>query len=121
MEPPEVRRFLRQEFLKKVGHSWWNRPRVYRHDLANEREPTPVCSGYTLRPGTARSVAGAAGVGPHRVQRSDDTGWASRVPGHVVTPHSRPGHLSRRRYRGVPVDKGGMSGGRNVKTGDGPA
>ena len=41
VEPPEVRRFLRQELLKKVGHSWWNRPRVYRHDLADEREPTP--------------------------------------------------------------------------------
>ena len=24
--------------LKKVGHSWWNRPWVYRHDLADERE-----------------------------------------------------------------------------------
>ena len=41
VEPPEVRRLLRQELLKKVGHSWWNRPRVYRHDLADEREPTP--------------------------------------------------------------------------------
>ena len=41
VEPPEVRRFLRQELLKKVGHSWWNRPRVYRHDLADEQEPTP--------------------------------------------------------------------------------
>ena len=40
VEPPEVRRFLRQELLKKVGHSWWNRPWVYRHDLADEREPT---------------------------------------------------------------------------------
>ena len=25
VEPPEVRRFLRQELLKKVGHTWWNR------------------------------------------------------------------------------------------------
>ena len=41
VEPPEVQRFLRQELLQKVGHSWWNRPRVYRHDLADEREPTP--------------------------------------------------------------------------------
>ena len=41
VEPPEVQRFLRQELLKKVGHSWWNRPRVYLHDLADEREPTP--------------------------------------------------------------------------------
>ena len=45
MEPPEVRRFLRQELLKKVGYSWWNRPRVYRHDRDDEREPTPsLCS-----------------------------------------------------------------------------
>ena len=41
VEPPEVRKFLRQELLRKVGHSWWNRPRVYRHDLADEREPAP--------------------------------------------------------------------------------
>ena len=95
----------------------WNRPRVYRHDLADE----PVCSGYTLRPGAARSVAGAAGVGPRRVQRSDDTGWASCVPGHVITPHPGPGHLSRQRYRGVPEDKGWTSGGGDVRTGDGPA
>ena len=39
MEPPEVRRFLRQELLTKVGHSWWNRPRVYRYDRDDEREP----------------------------------------------------------------------------------
>ena len=37
VEPPEVRRFLRQELLKKVRHSLWNRPRVYRHDLDDER------------------------------------------------------------------------------------
>ena len=24
--------------MRKVGHSWWNRPRVYRHDLADEWE-----------------------------------------------------------------------------------
>ena len=40
VETPEVRRFLRQELLKKVGHSWWNRPRVYRYDKDDEREPT---------------------------------------------------------------------------------
>ena len=39
VEPPEVRRFLRQEPLTKVGHSWWNRPRVYRYDRDDEREP----------------------------------------------------------------------------------
>ena len=32
-------RFLRQKLLTKVGHSWWNRPRVYRYDRDDEREP----------------------------------------------------------------------------------
>ena len=41
VEPPEVRRFLRQELLRMVGHSWWNRPRVYRHDLAGDAEESP--------------------------------------------------------------------------------
>ena len=50
VEPPEVRRFLRQELLKKVGHSWWNRPRVYRHDLADEREPTPSLRSVVIVP-----------------------------------------------------------------------
>ena len=50
VEPPEVRRFLRQELLKKVGHSWWNRPRVYRHDLADEREPTPSLRSVVVVP-----------------------------------------------------------------------
>ena len=50
VEPPEVRRFLRQELLKKVGHSWWNRPRVYCHDLADEREPTPSLRSVVVVP-----------------------------------------------------------------------
>ena len=50
VEPPEVRRFLRQELLKKVGHSWWNRLRVYRHDLADEREPTPSVRSVVVVP-----------------------------------------------------------------------
>ena len=50
MEPPEVRRFLRQELLKKVGHSWWNRPRVYRHDRDDEREPTPSLRSVVVVP-----------------------------------------------------------------------
>ena len=50
MEPLEVRRFLRQELLKKVGHSWWNRPRVYCHDLADEREPTPLLRSVVVVP-----------------------------------------------------------------------
>ena len=50
VEPPEVRRFLRQELLKKVGHSLWNRPRVYRHDLADEREPTPSLRSVVVVP-----------------------------------------------------------------------
>ena len=50
VEPPEVRRFLRQELLRKVGHSWWNRPRVYRHDLADEREPAPPVQSVVVIP-----------------------------------------------------------------------
>ena len=50
VEPPEVRRFLQQELLKKVGHSWWNRPRVYPHDLADEREPTPSVRSVVVIP-----------------------------------------------------------------------
>ena len=50
VEPPEVRRFLRQELLKKVGHSWWNRPRVYCHDRDDEREPTPSLRSVMVVP-----------------------------------------------------------------------
>ena len=50
VKPPEVRRFLRQELLRKVGHSWWNRPRVYRHDLADEREPAPPVQSVVVIP-----------------------------------------------------------------------
>ena len=50
VEPPEVRKFLRQELLKKVGHSWWNRPRVYRHDLDDERDPTPLLRSVVVVP-----------------------------------------------------------------------
>ena len=50
VEPPEVRRFLRQELLKKVGHSWWNRPRVYCHDRDDKREPTPSLRSVVVVP-----------------------------------------------------------------------
>ena len=50
VEPAEVRRFLRQELLKKVGHSWWNKPRLYRHDLAEEWEPTPPVQSVVVIP-----------------------------------------------------------------------
>ena len=50
VEPPEVRRFLRQELLKKVGHTWWNRPLVYRHYLADEREPDPPVQSVEVIP-----------------------------------------------------------------------
>ena len=46
VEPGEVRRFLREELLKKVGHSEWNKPRLYRYDLAEEREPTPLVRSW---------------------------------------------------------------------------
>ena len=50
VEPPEVRRFLQQEFLKKVGHSWWNRPRVYRYDKDDERELTQSLRSVVVVP-----------------------------------------------------------------------
>ena len=50
VEPPEVRRFPRQELLKKVGHSWWNRPRIYRHDRDDEGEPTPSLRSVVVVP-----------------------------------------------------------------------
>ena len=50
VEPPEVRRFLRQELLRKVGHLWWNRPQVYCHDLADEQEPTPSVRSVVVIP-----------------------------------------------------------------------
>ena len=53
VEPLEVRRFLRQELLKKVGHSWWNRPRIYCHDLADEWEPTPSVWSVVVIPSDA--------------------------------------------------------------------
>ena len=50
VEPPEVRRFLRQELLIKVGHSWWNRSRVYRYDRDDEREPTQSLRSVVVVP-----------------------------------------------------------------------
>ena len=50
VEPPEVRRFLRQELLTKVGHSWWNRPRVYRYDRDEEREPMQSLRSVVVLP-----------------------------------------------------------------------
>ena len=50
VEPPEVRRFMLQELLRKVGQLWWNRPRVYRHDLADERESTPSVRSVVVIP-----------------------------------------------------------------------
>ena len=50
VEPPEVRRFLRQELLKKVGHSWWNRPRVYRYDKDDKRELTQSLRSVVVVP-----------------------------------------------------------------------
>ena len=51
VEPPEVRRFLRQELLTKVGHSWWNRPRVYRYDRDDGREQMQSLRSVVVVPG----------------------------------------------------------------------
>ena len=86
VEPPEVRRFLRQELLTKVGHSWWNRPRVYllrQGRRAGADAVTPVRRGCTPRPR-------ATGVESRGARRQDDAGGASRVPGHVAAPYPGP-------------------------------
>ena len=41
---------LRQELLKKVGHSWWNRPRVYRYDKDDKRELTQSLQSVVVVP-----------------------------------------------------------------------
>ena len=119
--PPEVRRFLQQELLKKVGHSWWNRPRVYRHDQADEREPTLSVRSVVVIPSDPEQPEVSLeqqGSGP---SGSRDTGWAGCVPGPVITPHTGVGHPPPKRCRGVPEDKGGTGGSSNFRTGDGPA
>ena len=50
VEPAEVRRYLRQELLRKVGHSDWSGPRLYRYDLAEELEPTPSVRSVVVVP-----------------------------------------------------------------------
>ena len=123
VEPPEVRRFLRQELLRKVGHSWWNRPRVYRHDLADEWESTPSVRSVVVIPSDPEQPEVS-----REQQGSGPSGSRDRiagcVPDHVITPHTGPGHPSPRRCRRVPEDTGGtggMGGGSDIRTGDGPA
>ena len=87
VEPLEVRRFLRQELLRKVGHSWWNRPRVYRHDLADERESTPSVRSVVVIPSDPEQPEVSPeqqGPGP---SGSNDTGRAGCVPDHVIALH----------------------------------
>ena len=86
------RRFLPQVLLKKVGHSWWNRPRVYRHDLADEREPTL----------SVRSVV----VIPSDPEQPE------------VSPEQQGSGPSGSRDR---MTQGGTGGGSDFRTGDGPA
>ena len=71
VEPPEVRRFLQQELLRKVGHSWWNRPRVYRHDLADEREPAPPVQPVMVIPSDPDQPASPEQQGPGPSGSSD--------------------------------------------------
>ena len=90
VEPPEVRRFLRQELLTKVGHSWWNRPRVYRYDRDDEREPMQSLRSIVVVPQGQEQQEEAR----HQEELSPavpgDAGEAGRVPGHVAAPHPRP-------------------------------
>ena len=50
VKPGEVRRFLHQELLKGVRHSEWDKPRLYRYDLAKEREPIPSVRSVVVIP-----------------------------------------------------------------------
>ena len=50
LERPRDRRYLRQELLKKVGHSDWSGPRLYRYDLAEELERTPLVRSVVVVP-----------------------------------------------------------------------
>ena len=105
VEPPEVRGFLRQELLKKVGHSWWNRP-----GRAGADAIAPVRRGGTPRPGATRGGAAPTGVEFRSARRQDDAGRAGRIPSHVAAPHPGPGHSCRRKHGRVPEDEGGTAG-----------
>ena len=95
VEPPEVRRFLRKELLRKVGHSWWNRPRVYRHDLADERESTPSVRSVVVIPSDPEQPE----VSPEQ-QEPGPSGSSDRMTlvgpvaspiTSLIYPHSGPG------------------------------
>ena len=86
VEPPEVRRFLRQELLKKVGHSWWNRPWVYHYDKDDEQELMQSLRSVVVVPqGQEQQEVEFRGA-----RRQDDAGGAGRIPGHVAAPHPGP-------------------------------
>ena len=108
MEPPEVQRFLRQELLKKVGHSWWNRPQVYRHDLAEEREPT------LTTPSLGRGIQPPRPCGPRAAGFRHRVNWDGRERPEFW--QSLPSRSGRRRRRPDPREagpRGKLSGSRN--------
>ena len=86
VEPPEVRRFLRQELLTKVGHSWWNRPRVYRYDRDEEREPMQSLRSVVVVPQGQEQQE----LSPGGARGQDDAAGAGRVPGRVAAPYPGP-------------------------------
>ena len=117
VEPPEVRRFLRQELLKKVWHSWWNRPWVYRHDLADELEPTPSLRTVVVVPSDPEQPE----VSPDQ-QGLGPVGSRDRMTlvGPVASPVTSLPHTPGRDIVLAGGTEGGKSGSSDARTGDGP-
>ena len=58
VEPRRVRKFLRQELLKKAGQVGWETPRVYQYNLADEpeREGEPADRPVVLVPSDSKDT-----------------------------------------------------------------
>ena len=58
VEPRHVRKFLRQELLKKAGQVGWEAPRVYQYNLADdpEREAEPADPPVVLVPSDSEHI-----------------------------------------------------------------
>ena len=113
----EVRRFLRQELLTKVGHSWWNRPRVYRYDRDEEREPMQSLRSVVVVP-----------QGQEQQELSPAVpGGRTTLLGPVASPVASLPHTPGRDIVVIgsseesPEDEGGTAGSGDTGAGDGAA
>ena len=122
VEPPEVRRFLRQELLRKVGHSLWNRPRVYRHNLADERGSTPSVRSVMETPSDLEQPeVSPEQQGPGPSGSRDRMTLVGPVASPITSLPCTPGRDILIPCRGVPEDTGGTGGGSDIRTGNRPA